>query len=169
MSEEALSGFSIWTYLNSAIWRNLGISTLLFFFVLSVGGLLIGLAVLVMSSYKISPYLFGGLHVLPFFILACFSTEKPLAFGGLITLSFFIASLISTSLTASNDHHFEEAKKEIMTKSWPLTLVAILSFLITTSMYLLDEPNDMMYVLLALACLSLGMSYGSLVISFINS
>jgi hypothetical protein len=56
-----------------------------------------------------------------------------------------------------------------MTKSWPLTLVAILSFLITTSMYLLDEPNDMMYVLLALACLSLGMSYGSLVISFINS
>ena len=94
----------------------------------------------------------------------------PIAIGGAVSLIFFIASFVVTAKAQHpENYNWSQMKSQITTKVWPLTLVATIAFFITTAIYLLESPNTMMYFLLAVACLSFGMSYGSLSAALINA
>jgi hypothetical protein len=55
-----------------------------------------------------------------------------------------------------------------MTKVWPLTIIGTFLFFITSAIYLLQDPKNTMYFILVVSCISLGLSYSSLVVSVIN-
>ena len=92
----------------------------------------------------------------------------PLLLAGAVTSVFFIISFVLTSNYVGSTDRWEEIKREIMTKVWPLTIVGTLGLFVTSVIYILQDPKKSMYFLLVLACLSLGMSYSSLVISIIS-
>ena len=129
--------------------------------------LFIYLIVIIVTNVT-SPYVLSVFALVPFIILSFYAPEKTVAFAGVASLAFFIASYIAT-ITAPMDRNLEQTKAEIMTKTWPLTLVAIIGIGITSALYLTKDPSKMIYILLAFACLSLGMSYGSTVISLLNA
>lgn len=101
-------------------------------------------------------------------IMNTISANWPLVLASVVTSIFFIVSFYQTSKYVGSTDRWEEIKREIMTKVWPLTLVGTLGLFITSAIYLLQDPKKSMYFLLVLGCLSLGMSYSSLVIAIIS-
>jgi len=142
-----------------------------------------GLGAFVLSLYIVSlvvtnissPFVLGGLIFCLFFGLSSATAYHSIypwyiLFGYLVSLAFFILSYASAAKAQHpENYNWSQMKSQITTKVWPLTLVAIVAFAISSVVYLLKEPNAMMYFLLAVACLSFGMSYGSLSAALINA
>ena len=92
----------------------------------------------------------------------------PIAVSGVLSVGLFITSFILTSKSLGSESKWEKVRTEAMTKVWPLTIVGTFFFFITSAIYLLQNPKSMMYFILVVCCISLGLSYSSLVISVIN-
>jgi hypothetical protein len=93
----------------------------------------------------------------------------PAAITGVVSVALFITSFVLTSMALGSDSKWEKVRTEVMTKVWPLTLVGTIVFFGASIIYLLQEPKSMMYFLLVVSCLSLGISYSTLVMSVMST
>jgi hypothetical protein len=96
------------------------------------------------------------------------ASNWPIVLSGVITSGFFIASFVLTSQTLGDSDGWATVKKEVMTKVWPLTIIGSVLLFITSALYILQDPHNTMYYLLVLGCISICLSYSSLVISMIS-
>ena len=152
------------------------ILVLILFNVYATGAFVLTLYIVSLVVTNISsPFVIGGLIFCLFFGLSSITAYYSIypwyiLFGYLVSLAFFILSYASAAKAQHpENYNWSQMKSQITTKVWPLTLVAIVAFAISSVVYLLKEPNAMMYFLLAVACLSFGMSYGSLSAALINA
>lgn len=101
-------------------------------------------------------------------VFSTLAANWPIVLAGAVTSAFFITSFVLTSQFVGSSDRWEEIKREIMSKVWPLTIVGTIGLFITCSIYILQDPKKSMYFLLVLGCISIGMAYSSLVISIIS-
>ncbi len=91
-----------------------------------------------------------------------------IALTGIAAAGLFITSFVLTSKSLGSESKWEKVRTEVMTKVWPLTIIGTFLFFITSAIYLLQDPKNTMYFILVVSCISLGLSYSSLVVSVIN-
>jgi hypothetical protein len=87
--------------------------------------------------------------------------------SGIVTAAFFITSFVLAGKFLGSEERWEKIQREVVSKILPLTLVGTLALFVTCALYILQDPNKTMYLLLVLGCLSLGLAYSAVVISVI--
>lgn len=85
-----------------------------------------------------------------------------------ISAILFLTSFILTSKFLGGKEDWNTIRREAMTKIWPLSILGTIFLFIASAIYMTQDPHRTMYYLLALCCLTLGISYSALAISVIS-
>jgi hypothetical protein len=103
------------------------------------------------------------------------STIASIATGGtagivifaLVSIGMFIGAFVSMSNFVGSKDDWNLIKPQI-TKIWILTLIGTAGLIITSLLYFIQDSSKTIYYILALTCLSLGLSFSALAISAIS-
>ena len=87
--------------------------------------------------------------------------------SGLIAIGLYIGSFVTASYFVGSSDNWNLIKPQI-TKIWILTLVGTFALFIASLLYYIQDPAKAIYFILAITCLSFGLSYSALAIAAIS-
>jgi hypothetical protein len=95
------------------------------------------------------------------------SGTPAIIMSGIIAIGLYVWSFISISNFVGSKDDWNSLKPQI-TKIWSLTLAGSFALFIASLLYFIQDPQRAIYFILALSCLTLGLSYSALAISAIS-
>lgn len=90
-----------------------------------------------------------------------------IALFGIVSLGMFIGAFVNMSNFVGSKDDWNLIKPQI-TKIWILTLIGTATLIIASLLYFIQDSEKTIYYILALTCVSLGLSFSALAISAIS-
>jgi len=90
-----------------------------------------------------------------------------IAIFGIVSIGMFLGAFVSMSNFVGSKDDWNLIKPQI-TKIWILTLIGTATLIIASLLYFIQDSDKTIYYILALTCVSLGLSFSSLAISAIS-
>ena len=86
---------------------------------------------------------------------------------GVVSIGMFIGAFVSMSNFVGSKDDWNLIKPQI-TKIWILTLIGTATLIIASLLYFIQDSSRTVFYILALTCVSLGLSFSALAISAIS-
>lgn len=90
-----------------------------------------------------------------------------IALFGIVSLGMFTGAFVNMSNFVGSKDDWNLIKPQI-TKIWILTLIGTATLIIASLLYFIQDSEKTIYYILALTCVSLGLSFSALAISAIS-